>query len=72
MYEIFVWVPTKGWKLVAKHSDNLSAYEHAREFEPLEVMVANPSGQHFFGGRGEKHFNIEEDGWTVRTLPELV
>lgn len=51
MYEIYVWVPTKGWKLVRKHRDADKARESANDFLPLEVKVCNTrTGRSWHGG----------------------
>ena len=50
MYEIFVWVPSKGWKLLRKCKEKAKAIALAREWEPLEVMVRSPSGTRRYAG----------------------
>lgn len=50
MYDVFVWVPTKGWKLIRKVKTAQAAYDLANEFLPLEVKVSCPNGRTFQAG----------------------
>lgn len=51
MNDLFVWVPTKGWKLVRKFKRLDDAIEAAKEFLPLEVKVTAKTGRSYYGGR---------------------
>ncbi len=54
MWEVFIWVPTKGWKLVKSTPDKRRAVEVAKEFEPLEVKVSggpHGDGRVAWGGK---------------------
>ena len=50
-YKVFVWVPTKGWKLVGAHTDPSDALIQAIEFTPLEVKIAHLDGTPYHGGK---------------------
>jgi hypothetical protein len=50
MYEVYIWVPTKGWKLVRRTRSRDTAVSVAHDFEPLEVKIRTPSGDACFGG----------------------
>lgn len=41
MYEVFVWVPSKGWKLLRRTSNLRDAIDKAVEFTPLEVKLTD-------------------------------
>lgn len=51
MWEVFVWVPTKGWKSVLRCRKAEAAVEKAREMEPLEVKVVAPYGRSYHCGK---------------------
>lgn len=51
MFEVFVWVPSKGWKLVLRTKNQRKAIETALEFAPLEVKLSLPNGGERFSGR---------------------
>jgi hypothetical protein len=52
MCNVYVWVPTKGWKLVRRVRGEERAVALAQEFEPLEVTVSSPSrGRFYYGGK---------------------
>ncbi|HEY7310463.1 MAG TPA: hypothetical protein VH643_13950 [Gemmataceae bacterium] len=50
VYEAFVWVPTKGWKLLKRTKLRSKALEAAWEFEPLEVRVTMNGVEIWKGG----------------------
>jgi hypothetical protein len=50
MFELHVWVPTKGWKPARRFKTEQNAVEMAREFEPLEVKVSSKNGRTYYGG----------------------
>ncbi len=52
MFEVFVWVPTRGWKLVGRYKTEEKAVERAEEFDPLETRLSRPSGPTTYAGRG--------------------
>ena len=52
MYQLFVWVPTKGWKLIKGSQDRDKLVKLADELEPLETKILNTStGSSTYGGR---------------------
>lgn len=42
-YEVFVWVPSKGWKSIMRTRIQQKAIKLAMEFVPLEVKLTNHS-----------------------------
>ncbi len=50
MFEVFVWVPTKGWKIVLKTKNGSAAREAFDAFQPLEVKLCENSRPVDFGG----------------------
>jgi len=55
MYEVFVWVPGKGWKLVKRSRSRDAALRVADSWQPLEVKLRTPEqsphwGRTFYGG----------------------
>jgi len=52
MYDVYVWVPSKGWKKLLSTRDEVKALRKAAEFLPLEVKVRYPSdlGRVIYGG----------------------
>lgn len=61
MFEVFVWVPSKGWKLVYKTKDQKKATERALEFVPLEVKLSTPSGRSYHSG--VCHTPLDKANW---------
>ena len=51
MNSVWVWVPSKGWKLVRSFRQLLAAIDCAEELEPLEVKVTTKTGQAYYGGK---------------------
>jgi hypothetical protein len=50
MYEVYLWVPTKGWKLLVRTRSCRKAVEKALVFRPLEVKMSTPSGINYYEG----------------------
>ncbi len=50
MWELFLWVPGKGWKLIRKFRLRDKAVDAAVTFEPLEVKLTDPAGRSYYGG----------------------
>lgn len=65
MWEVFVWVPTKGWKLVKKfmRKDHRKATAFALQFVPLEVKLVSPSGRTWQSGYC--HVPLTNDDWSI-------
>ncbi len=52
MFEIFIWVFSKGWKRVAKQRTAQGAYNTAFDFLPMEVKVTSPGRiTSYYGGQ---------------------
>jgi len=50
MFELFIWVPTKGWKLIKKSKDAENLKELQRQLEPLETKL---QGKNFVEWKGK-------------------
>jgi hypothetical protein len=50
MYEVFVWVPSKGWKKILGTKSQRKAVERALEFTPLEVKLTDGQGRMWCSG----------------------
>lgn len=51
MYNVHIWIPTKGWKRVGRARTEERAIEIAKEFDPLETMISSPGkGRVYHGG----------------------
>lgn len=51
MFQLYIWVPTKGWKWVRKSSNPKFIKALAENFLPLEVKVVSPKGHDYYAGR---------------------
>lgn len=56
---VYLWVPTKGWKLVFDGFNEKEAREAAEELLPLEVKLENDKGYRETAGRA--HAALEGD-----------
>lgn len=51
MHELFIWAPTKGWKLIKRNRVRSKLVELATELEPLETKISSPNGRQSWAGR---------------------
>lgn len=50
MYEVFLWVPSRGWKLITRTKNKHTAARTALNFVPLEVKLRLPDGRSLVSG----------------------
>lgn len=51
MWEVFVWVPTKGWKRISRTRSRKVAISRALDFVPLEVKLRDQNGRTWCSGQ---------------------
>lgn len=59
MYEVMLWVPTKGWKLIRKFRTLDKARECRDEFLPLETRLSGPVPSYILEHEGFCHARTE-------------
>ena len=50
MYEVWLWIPTKGWKTIVRTKNEQKAIEMALTLVPLEVRLLTPEGRSYYSG----------------------
>jgi hypothetical protein len=61
MFEVFLWVPSKGWKSLLRTRIFAKAYARAHEFLPLEIKLSCPDGRSLPGGN--THVPCDTPSW---------